>query len=91
MSSNSESSGYSDSTEYSPLSENQHGDDMTVTSEEEDRPIDIEEVSQAPGAVGDALLVQPNPDLGRCTAPLWLRQMLIPRGEVVIARIVEDI
>lgn len=44
VSSDSESSGYSDSTEYSPLSENQHGD-VTVTSEEENRPIDIEEIS----------------------------------------------
>lgn len=66
----SESSSYSNGTEYSPLSENQHGDDMTVTSKEEDRPIDIEEISQAPKAVGDALQVEPNPDLGRCTAPL---------------------
>ena len=41
VSSDSESSGYNNSTEYSPLSENQHGDDMTVTSEEEDRLIDI--------------------------------------------------
>ena len=40
-----ESSGYSNSTKYSPLLGNQHGDDMIVTSEEEDRPIDIEEVS----------------------------------------------
>ena len=47
MSSNSESTGYSDSIEYSPLSENQHKHDVTVTSEE-DRPIDIEEMSQAP-------------------------------------------
>ena len=44
-----------------------------------------------PEVVGDALLREPNPNLGRCTAPLWLRQMLTPRGEVVIARIVEDI
>ena len=62
---------------------------MTVNSEEEDRPTDIEEVSQAPEAVGDALL--PNPDLGRSTAPLCLRQMLMPRGEVVTARTIEDI
>ena len=36
---------------------------MTVTSEEEDRPIDIEEISQAPEAVSDALLVELNPNL----------------------------
>ena len=35
-----ESSGYSDSTKYSPLPENQQGDDMVVTSEEEDGSID---------------------------------------------------
>ena len=91
MRSNSESSGYSDSTEYSPLSENQHGDDMAVTSEEEDGPIDIEGLSQAPEAGGDALLVEPNPDLGRCTTPLWLRQMIMTRGKVVIVRTIEDI
>ncbi len=64
---------------------------MAVTSEERDRPIDIEEMSQAPKAVANALLVEPNPDLGRYTALLWLRQMLMPRGEVVNARTVEDI
>ena len=76
----SKSSGYSNSTEYPTLSENRHGNDMKSTSKEEDRPIDIEEVNQTPKARGDALLVEPNPDLGRCTAPLWLRQMLMPRG-----------
>lgn len=91
VSSDSESSGYSESTEYSPLSENQQGNDVVETSREEDGPIDIEETSQVPEAVGDALLVEPNPDLGRCTAPLWLRQMLMPRGEVVTAHTVEDI
>lgn len=91
VSSDSESSGYSESTKYSPLSENQQGNDMAVTSGEEDGPIDIEAISQAPEVAGDALLVEPNPDLGRCTAPLWLRQMLMPRGEVVTARTVEDI
>ena len=85
VSSNSESSGYNESTEYSPLSKNQQGDDMVVTSGEEDGPIDIKAISQAPEAVGDALLVKPNPDLGRCTTPLWLRQMLIPKGEMVTA------
>ena len=88
--SDSESSGYSESTEYSPLSENQQGN-MAETSREKDGPIDIEEISQASKAVGDALLVEPNPDLGRCTAPLWLRQMLMPRGEVVMAHTVDDI
>lgn len=95
MSSDLESSGYSNSTEYSPLSENQFRDDMTVTSEG-DKPVDVEALSvgeegQAPKVVGDALLVEPNPDLGRCTAPLWLRQMLMPRGEVVVVQAVEDI
>ena len=64
---------------------------MTVTSEEEDRPIDIEEISQAPEAVDDALLVIPNLGLGRCTASLWLRKILMPRGEVVTIQTVEDI
>ena len=91
VSSNSKSSGYSNSTKYSPLSKNQHEDDMIATGEEEDRPIDIEEVSQAPRADGDALFVEPNPDLGRCIAPLWLRQMLMPSGEVVTIQTVEDI
>ena len=79
VSSDSESSGYSNSTEYSPLSENQNQDDMTSTSKEEDRPIDVEEVNQMSRACGDALLVESNPNLGRCIAPLWLRQMLMPR------------
>ena len=48
VSSDSESSGYSNSTEYSPLPGNQQGDDMAVTSEEEDELIDIEEISQVP-------------------------------------------
>ena len=91
VSSDSESSGYSNSTEHSPLSKNQHEDDMTSTSKEEGRPIDIEEVNQTPKAGGDALLVKPNPDLGRCTTPLWLRQMLMPRGEVVTIQAIEDI
>ena len=52
VSSNLESSGYSDSTEYSPLSENQCGDDVTVISEEEDGKIDIEEISQTPQLLG---------------------------------------
>ena len=91
VSSDSESSGYCESTEYSPLSENQQGNDMEETSREEDGPIDIEAISQEPEAVGDALLVEPNPDLGRCTAPLWLRQMLMPRGEVIAAHTAEDI
>ena len=91
VSSDSESSGYSNSTEYSPLFENQNQDDMTSTSKEEGRPIDIEEVNQTPKARGDALLVEPNSDLGRYTAPLWLRQMLMPRSEVVTVRTVEDI
>ena len=43
---------------------------MAVTSGEEDGPIDIEEISQGPEAVGDDRLIEPNPDLGRCTAPL---------------------
>lgn len=95
MSSGSESSGYSNSTGYSPLSENQVKED-TIVNGEGDRPIDIEallveEGSQAPKAVGDALLVEPNPDLGRCTAPLWLRQMLMPRAKVVAIQTVEDI
>ena len=64
VSSHSGSSGYRNSTEYSPLSENQNEDDMTSASEEEDRPIDIEEVNQTPKVCGDALLVEPNPDLG---------------------------
>ena len=50
---------------------------MAVTSEEEDEPIDNEEMTQAPEAIGDALPVEPNPDLGRCATPLWLRQMLM--------------
>ena len=83
MSFDSKSSGYSESTKYSPILENQHRDDLIVTSKEEDRPIDIEEISQAPEAIGDALLVELNPNLGRCIAPLWLRQMLMTRGEVV--------
>ena len=44
MSFDSESSGYNDSTKYSPLLENQHEDSVVVASEEEDRPIDIEEM-----------------------------------------------
>ncbi len=71
--------------------ENQHGEDVTITSEEEDRPIDIEKISQVPKALGDALLVKPNPDLGRCTALLWLRKMLMPRSEMVTVQTVEDI
>lgn len=95
VSSGSESSGYSNSTGYSPLSENQVEEDMAV-SNEGGKPIDIEalsaeEGSQAPKAVGDAMLVEPNPVSGRCIAPLWLRQMLMPRKEVVAIRIVEDI
>ena len=86
-----ESSGYNNSNEYFPLSENQHEDDMTVFSEEENKSIDIEEKSQTPKVDGDALLVEPNLDLGRCTAPLWLRQVLMPRGEVVKVQTVEDI
>ena len=91
MSSNSKSGGYINSTKYSPLLENQHGDDVTVTSEEEDRPIYIEEKSQTPKADGDALLVKPNPDLRRYTAPLWLRQMLMPRSEIITVQTVEVI
>ena len=48
VSPNPESCGYSDSTEYSPLSENQCGDDVTIISEEKDGKIDIEEISQTP-------------------------------------------
>ena len=40
-----ESSGYNESTEYSPLSKNQQGDDMVVTSGEEGGLIDIDVVS----------------------------------------------
>ena len=64
---------------------------MTSTREEEDKPIDTKEKSQTPKVDGDALLVEPNLDLGRCTVPLWLRQMLMPRGEVVTIQRVEDI
>ena len=84
VSSDLESSGYNNRTEYSPLSKNQLGDYLTVTSEEEDKLIDIEEVTEVPKVDGDALLFKPNPDSGRCTAPPWLRQMLMPRGKVVI-------
>ena len=91
VSSNLESSCYSDSIEYSPLSENQCGDDMIVTSEEEDGKIDIEEISQTPQVVDDDQLIKPNKNLGRCTAPLWLRKILMSRGKVVTAQIVEDI
>ena len=91
MISDSDSSSYSNNTEYSHLFENQHEGDMIAASEEEDKLIDIKEVNQALKANGDALLVEKNPDLGRCTAPLWLRKMLMPRGEVVTVRTVEDI
>ena len=91
VSSDSELSGYSNSTKYSPLFENQNQDDMTSTSKEEGRSMDIEEVNQTPKARCDALLVEPNLDLGRCTTPLWLRQMLMPRGEVLTVQRVEDI
>lgn len=87
VSSDSESSGYSMSTKYSPLSVNEH----VVDSESDSGPVDVGVMSQAPKTSGDALLVEPNPDLGRCNALLWLRQLLMPRGEVVTVRTSEEI
>ena len=45
VSSNLESSVYSESIEYSPLSKIQQGDDMEITSGEEDGLIDIKAIS----------------------------------------------
>ena len=82
VSSDSESSGYSMSTEYSPVS---------VDGKLDSGPVDVEAMSQVPDAGGDALMVEPNPNLGRCNAPLWLRQLLMPRSEVAAIQTLEEI
>ena len=87
MSSESESSGYSMSTEYSPLLV----DEQALDDESNSGPVDVEAMSQVPNAGGDALMVEPNPDLRRCNAPLWLRQLLMPRGEVAAIQTPEEI
>ena len=87
VSSDSESSGYSMSTEYSPVSV----DERAVDGKSDSGPVDVEAMSQVPDARGDALMVKPNPNLGRCNAPVWLRQLLMPRGEVAAIQNPEEI
>ena len=44
-----------------------------------------------PQVVGDDKLIKPNTNLGRCTAPLWLREINMLRGKVATTYIVKDI
>ena len=82
VSSDSESSSYSISTEYSPI---------LVDGDSDSGPVDVEAMSQVLDAGGDALMVKPNLDLGRCNASFWLRQFLMPRGEVTAIQTSEEI